>query len=332
MARNILSKNLALPTNTDLVIDLTDDAEIYNINSNVTLTTDVSITTTGTPIEGTFIWLYYNGNCTVDGNELEIFGTSVTEYADEKLMFYYFYRGGSWKLIPLNLNLLKIETGDITTAALANSAVTTIKLADNNVTTAKIADNNITTAKILDANVTTSKILDANITSAKLATSAVTTAKILNENVTTDKLANLSVTEGKIANAAIAPSKLEQVQEVIPVIVDITGDNVSGYANIPFKCTLKSIKYAVLEDLDGDTNDVTLAVNINGVVSTTVFQTILSATAGDALKGTVGTLTSSPSPGIQILSTGNDYVEIELSQTTNQGGKVQFFLVVDRTD
>ncbi len=257
-------------------------------------------------------------------------------------MIYYFYRNGGWKIIFLNLNLLSIGAGDVTTTLLNDLAVTAAKLADDAVTTAKviddaitedkIVDDAVTTAKIVNDAVTTAKILNANVTAAKIASDAVTTVKLLDANVTTAKIADGAVTEAKIADGAIAPNKLEQTEEVIPLTVTIGAAANSGYANIPFKCTFKYIRYAVLEDMDGDTNDVTLAVNINGVVSDTVFQTNLSTTATDGVKGTKGTLSSSPDPGDQVLSTGNDFVEIVLSQTSQQGGKVQFFLIVDRTD
>jgi uncharacterized protein YjbI with pentapeptide repeats len=342
MAKKIISKYQTLPTAADLTLDLTEDVEIYVVNANVTLTMDVGIITSGTAQEGMLLWIYYNGSCTVDGNTLQVLGTDISAYADEKLMIYSIYRNAGWQTTFLNLNLLSIEAGDVTTsllaalavttAKLADASVTTVKIADANVTTAKILDANITTAKILDSNVTTAKILNANVTADKLASDSVTTIKILNDNVTTAKILDANVTEAKIADGAIAPNKLEQPEEVIPLIVDISADVSSGYANIPFKCTFKDIRYAILEDLDGNVNDVTLAVNVNGVVSGTVFQTILSATAGDAVRGTKGTLSSAPDPGTQVLSTGDDYVEIELTQTTNQGGKVQFFLIVDRTD
>ena len=210
--KRISSKIINLPNNTDLQLDLTEYSDLYIINSNnVTLTTDVSIITTGAPKEDSLIWLYYDGNVTLDGNELEILGTNISEYADEKLLVYSIYKNAAWRTAFLNFNGLKLGAGSIITGALADSAVTTVKIADNNVTTAKILDNNITTAKILDAAITTVKILDANVTSVKLATNSVTTAKITDSNVTTAKIADANITEAKIANGAVAPSKLEQV-------------------------------------------------------------------------------------------------------------------------
>lgn len=262
MAKRILSKFVTLPTNTDYEIDVSEKTELYVFNSNVTLTTDVSIITTGTLKEGTFLWLYYTGNCNVNGNILEVLGTNISNYADEKLMIYSIYRGGAWRTTFLNFNVFELQAGSIGTTELASNAVT--------------AD------------------------------------KILSDTIT--------------------PSKLNQKEEVIPVTVDITSDVNSGYASIPFKCTLTKIKYAILEDLNGDNNNVTLDVNINGLASNTSFQSTLSSTASDALRGKTGTLTSSPNPGTQVLSTADDYVELEVSQTSQQGGKIQFFLIVERTD
>lgn len=262
MAKRILSKFVTLPTNTDYEIDVSEKTELYVFNSNVTLTTDVSIITTGTSREGMSFEIFYDGNATLAGNQLQILGTDISNFADETMLVRAIYRNGSWKTAFFNLNTLNIGT----------------------------------------------------------------------DSVNTNAIQDLAVTEAKIADGAIAPSKLEQTEEVIPVTVDITADVNSGYASIPFKCTLTKIKYAILEDLDGDANDVTLDVNINGLASNTSFQSTLSSTASDALRGTTGTLTSSPNPGTQVLSTADDYVELEVSQTSQQGGKIQFFLIVERTD
>lgn len=265
MAKYEITKFISLPTNTDLNLNTeTDRVSRYVIDGNVTMTTDVTVSFTGTPTEGAKVELLFLGGTTLGGNTLEVLGTDISSYSDETILFTGYYINSAWRIAQTNLN-----------------------------TFSEVADDSITTAKIQD--------------------SAVSTAKV--------------------AASAISPSRLGSTYEVIELDIDITADSVSNRVIIPYKAVLEYVRFYVIESTDAAANDVNFAINNNGGAMSTTYPVKFATAGSPKVAGDFGTLVTTPTPGTDVVgSTTSHYVEITLSQTSNQGGKVKFFLILNRAD
>lgn len=173
---------------------------INNINSNLALKANQSISITGT--EG----LNGGGNLSanrsigisdggVSTNKIANGAVSEGKLADNAVT--------TNKIANANVTTIKIADGNITASKIADGNVTTTKIADGNVTNSKLGSNSVTTDKISNSNVTAAKIADGNITTSKIADGNVTTSKIADSNITTAKIANASVTADKLATDAL---------------------------------------------------------------------------------------------------------------------------------
>lgn len=128
-----------------------------------------------------------------------------------------------------------IQTGGISTAALATNAVTTIKITDLNVTTGKINDLAVTTGKINDLAVTTAKIDDLGVTTGKIAAGAVTQAKrasldeVLSSSSGNFTMASTSYTD--VTNLSCASVVTTGRRVVIALVPDGDTTNVARIAH-----------------------------------------------------------------------------------------------------
>lgn len=119
-----------------------------------------------------------------------------------------FAEGIALVYVAPNVVEIKIGTGGVTTAMLADALVTATKLATNSVTTIKIADNAVTEPKIGADAVTNIHIKDGTIVPANLAPNSVTADAIATDAVGSLEIAPNAVTAVHIAADAVGASEI----------------------------------------------------------------------------------------------------------------------------
>lgn len=160
-----------------------------------------------------------------------------------------------------------------------------------------------------------------------------TFSEVADDSITTAKIQDSAVSSAKVASSAIVPSKLGSRYEVVPLEIDITADTNSNRVIVPYKSVLEYIRWYCIEDLDASANDVEFDISNNGGATSTSYNIKFATAGAPVVAGDSGTIVSTPTVGTDVVgSSTSHYVELSLDQTSNQGGKVKFFLVLNRAD
>lgn len=160
-----------------------------------------------------------------------------------------------------------------------------------------------------------------------------TFSEVADDSITTAKIQDSAVITAKVAASAISPSRLGSSYEVIPLEVEINADANANRVIVPFKSTLEYVRWYCVESLDAAANDVNFSLSNNGGGTTTSYPTKFATSGSPVVAGDSGTLVTTPAVGVDTVgSSTSHYVEINLDQTSNQGGKVKFFLILNRAD
>jgi hypothetical protein len=229
-------------------------ASITRINGSVTLTGNLNISPSGTPIKNTAIKILWEASVTLSGNSVVIFGETVPdELASRNFVAECVYDGVAWVV-----NILPdfAGVGIIGEDRLAASSVTTAKIADDAVTLAKMAG--LAKGNIIygDASGDPASVnlgaVDANLvvgdTTNGVAVVAMSgDATIIKTGALT--IANSAVTTAKIADDAVTAAKLDddsnRTQVVIPTSFESAGEIGVLEYKICFPCTLEAIHATV---------------------------------------------------------------------------------------
>jgi hypothetical protein len=229
-------------------------ASITRINGSVTLTGNLNISPSGTPIKNTAIKVLWEASVTLSGNSVVIFGETVPdELASRNFVAECVYDGVAWVV-----NILPdfAGVGIIGEDRLAASSVTTAKIADDAVTLAKMAG--LAKGNIIygDASGDPASVnlgaVDANLvvgdTTNGVAVVAMSgDATIIKTGALT--IANSAVTTAKIADDAVTAAKLDddsnRTQVVIPTSFESAGEIGVLEYKICFPCTLEAIHATV---------------------------------------------------------------------------------------
>ena len=297
---------------------------IVRVIGTVTLTGNLNISPSGTPLRNTAIKVLWEAPVTItalSGDQIIIFGETVPdELSAKNFIAECVYDGTAWVV-----NILPdfAGVGIVDSDRLATDSVTTVKIADDAVTLAKMAAltkgnlivgnaSNAPTAldigvdsKILIGDATSGAgayVLSGNVTMTKggvvtLANDAVTTAKILDDNVTAAKLdANSNKSSRDIPLSFMLAAEVG--------VINIT---------ICEACTIDKINVTVLSPAINDT--ASMVYKNNGSIVLTGSQTDI--TTGLLLGNIVST-----TPSANNLFAANDNFKIEMSKTTKTSCKV----------
>lgn len=163
----------------------------------------------------------------------------------------------------------------------------------------------------------------SNYNTFELTPDSISTAQIQDDAITTDK----------VIDGAISPSKLQNPYEVETIEIDLAYDSVSNRVVIPYYATLESIRFYCTESFDTAANKIEFDLNIDGSGTTTAYPRDLVSVGIPLVKGDSGLISTSPTIGVDTVGVvPNSYVQITLTQTSTQLGKITFFLVLKRKD
>jgi hypothetical protein len=232
-------------------------ASITRINGSVTLTGNLNISPSGTPIKNTAIKVLWEALVTItpaSGNQVIIFGEIVPdELVGKNFIAECVYDGTAWVV-----NILPdfAGVGIVGADRLASDSVTTAKITDDSVTLAKMAG--LAKGNIIygDASGDPASVnlgaVDANLvvgdTTNGVAVVAMSgDATIIKTGALT--IANSAVTTAKIADDAVTAAKLDddsnRTQVVIPTSFESAGEIGVLEYKICFPCTLEAIHATV---------------------------------------------------------------------------------------
>lgn len=113
------------PSST-LAINVGDGLSTYIIDGTATLTSSLTITTTGTPVEGLQGLFFFQGGITLNGNNFTFLGYSLSDVeASKGCVLYAYYDGSSWQrlVLPRTDATQWIETNDIEDGAVTNAKI-----------------------------------------------------------------------------------------------------------------------------------------------------------------------------------------------------------------
>lgn len=147
-----------------LSINVGDGLSTYIIEGTATLTSSLTVTTTGTPVEGLQGLFFFQGGVTLNGNNFTFFGYQLSDVEALKgCVMYAYYDGTSWQrlVLPRTDATQWIETNDIE---------------DGSVTNAKIASG-IDGAKLSSGTVPGSALAASSIANSQLAVMPTLTIK-----------------------------------------------------------------------------------------------------------------------------------------------------------
>ena len=165
----------------------------------------------------------------------------------------------------------------------------------------------------------------------RISTSNLNTYTLGDDDVTTSRLANSAVTTIKIADDAVSPEKLLHKNEIVSTTVTLNSDSVTRRVYVPYNAILKYVQYYTTEAFDATINDVDFTLNIDGLGTTTSYPLKFATSASPIGANISNRLLTSPVVGVDTVgSTDQSYIEIELSQTANQGGEVIFYFILER--
>ena len=332
----LASGTLNVPVQRNLSIG-SFEGSMVRIVGTTTLTGNLDISPSGTPVKNTVCTIIFEANVTTASSKVNVFGEPVPDEffaaaGVSKFTVHCLYNGSAW-----NVRILadfdtagivgedSLATDSVVTSKIKDLNVTTVKLADLGVTTAKIADANVTTAKIANLNVTTAKIADLGVTTDKIDDLGVTTAKIANDNVTTEKIADGNVTTAKIANANVTPAKMS--------------DNANRYTRDIRISFLTAGEIGVLNFIMGEDCEIE---QVSGTViqpfATDTGTVIFKNHAGTVMTGSQIDFTTGLVLGNQVTNTvtGNNSftrgqkVTLELSKTTAGSGIANISLLIKK--
>jgi len=188
MPNQTIYEVFTIDSNDDFSIDITSRASTFIIDGTYTQTGNISITASGTPANGTEIYIIIKGNITPDGNEFNVFGSDISGFLNNKpLGVTAIYAEDEWiiGLIPyVNSGSLPLSSLPvITNAKLENSSITIngneISLGGSTTTPTPLITNSTNTSEIehsvtdgeLSSSIATlngSKLIDNSIPASKL--------------------------------------------------------------------------------------------------------------------------------------------------------------------
>ena len=270
-------------------------ASITRINGSVTLTGNLNISPSGTPIKNTVEKVLWEASVTItssSGDQVVIFGETVPdELVGRNFIAECVYDGAAWVV-----NILPdfAGTGIIGSHRLASDSVTTAKIADNSVELAKMYE--LATGSVVFGNAsnrpTALSVADSTIvigdSSTGLASVAVSgDATLAKSGALT--IASNAVTTAKIADDAVTSAKLDddsnRTQVVIPTSFETAGEIGVLEYKICFPCTIEAIHGTVTKPftstgthifkddtgtvLTGSQIDMSNALTLGNIVSTT---------------------------------------------------------------
>ncbi len=303
----------------------------YRLVGTSTLTSDMTVVTSGTLHDKIHVMILFDASVTLSGNDVVILGKTIpAELVNSgKFLVEAVYNATAVRWVVI-VHPDFGSTGFITNSLIANDAVNTNKIVDDAVTNAKLA--NITRGSIkvggasdaptdLDAK-TSGNILvgdgtdvvsvavsgDATLSSAgalTIANSAVTTAKIDDSAVTTVKLDDGAVTASKL------DSNLNKAQITIPISFEDASELGVLEFKICFDCTVDAIHGTVAKPFAS--------------VGTHIFKddtgTVLTGSQIDMSSAlTLGNIVSVTPTANNTFSAG-DVIKIETSTSGADGGK-----------
>ncbi len=246
------------------------DAYVLYSTGSVSLSSSLTVSPSGTPQLGMEYLIYYQADLDLNKNTLTVFGQDIpNEYSDRKCSIRCYYNGSTWEVsTSIDLANLPVISSDMIGSAVI------------------VGDN------IQDGSLTTSKIKDSSITGDKLTAGTIDTISIADDAITTSKLVDGGVTLAKVDSSLL--------NDVITMDVSFESDSqCNNSITIPYDCTLSSIRYDVITDIEATDNAVISpqintvstspsTINIAGgsAANTTGSQamTTASITAGDELR------------------------------------------------
>lgn len=231
---------------------------LYRLTGSPTLSSNFTVSDSGTAAVGTEYRIQYEASVTLGGNTMTIFGATIpADLASQSFEVISYYQGGGvWKTtILVDFESLPFITGNM------------------------IEDDTIETVHIQDDAITENKILDASITKDKINADAVTTSKIEDTAITPAKLF----------------SSVKKEVIVVPVSFE-SGEQSENTFTIPYDFQIDSIRYTITKAIAG-TDAASISLYINGVAMTpgsisiaasTVINTTASTTITSNNTGTTG--------------------------------------------
>jgi hypothetical protein len=128
-------------------LDVDNWVDVYVISSAsaITLTSSLTVTTTGTPQEGMEILIYYAASITPNGNSITVLSNDLpVSLASSNVWIRNYFDGTKWQstMMP-NFS----GPGSVDSTMLSDDAVITDKLVDENVTGNKLAPNAVSVTK-----------------------------------------------------------------------------------------------------------------------------------------------------------------------------------------
>lgn len=138
-----------------LSLNVADGLSTYIIDGTATLTSSLTITTTGTPVEGLQALFFFQGGLTLGANNFTFFGYQLSAVEALKgCVMYAYYDGSSWQRLVLPrtdatewIETNDIEDGSVTNAKIA-SGIDGSKLSAGTVPGSALAASSITNSQL----------------------------------------------------------------------------------------------------------------------------------------------------------------------------------------
>ena len=269
----------------------------YRVTSGaITLTSNWTIQSSGTPTDGTTYYLEYEADVTLSGNSITFFGTTMPSNLSQakfRVVAVYNESATAWEVAYL---LDGNSAGIINTSNIADNAVDLDKLELLNQGSIAVANSSKvmtellkgSTGQILQANASTIAYVtmsgDATIATGgalTIANDAITTAKILDAQVTNAKLDDMAANTVKVrdANSSGVPSDKALTDTQILI------NNGSGFTAAPLSKDATMTNAGVVSVTKG--TSATASGITQGLIRT---QVVDSATLKAKLDGTVNDL------------------------------------------
>lgn len=232
-----ITNNLVLETTITnaggtITLDVGHPYTMYVFKGSPTLSSNCTITSSGTPSLGMEFRMLFRTAFGASSNTLTIFGLPVSnDLVGSSFDATATYNGSSWDvIINPTFGDLPIITGDmiqfttINSGNIDNDAITTIAILDEAVTAAKLASDSVTTVKVADGAIT----------------------------------------------AAKADSNFKKEVIVVPISFE-NNEQAGNIITIPYNCTINSITYGITKALAGtDAGIITLSINGSPMTPNTI--------------------------------------------------------------
>lgn len=307
------------------------EGEFVRIIGTRTLSGNLNISPTGTPVSGTRVFISWEAVVTASAgvSDVVIFGMDIpVAVVLDNFLFHALYDGSAWQLalIP-NFD----ATGIIGAKQLATGAVATLKVLDANITLAKIQNVAANSLLVRDANssgvltekaLATTQILIGNGTGF---TAAALSGVVTMTNAGVVSYVDASIATAKYQNASVTPTKMSANANKYTRDIRLSFAAAAEVGNINFTicedCAIDEINVTVLSPATDDT--ATLVFKDNG-------GTVLTGSQVDVTTSlTLGNIVSTTPTANNVFAAGDNFL-IEMSKTTKTSCKVNVSICITK--